>query len=494
MIEVYQIRGLKKQETAIRNDSHFYTFTRCYNPLVILFGQQYLTNTIMRKLIKEHRLYIIAAGGMLIAYLIPRFILPWALSHPGADYELVQTIFGFGFSQLNNSPTSIIVTWLLLTTIAVLIYQRNRIRFFKIISKLQDKFYSHFILILLAATLATIVFFLLRNEYLNTDGIWFAEKFARDVPGKGAHVTHDEMWELYIHSRFWLYTNHYWGWTVNFSYQVLSSLAGGVFIFLLLYYCRRLLRDKALPLFLLIISGGIMQLFFGDVENYTLTSVIILAYFFAALLFLESKVSLMLPSGLLALGLTFHLLAGFLIPSLVYLGWISLHRRHRLDAIISVILFLLIVGCTLWFFDRHNLPISDLYYRSFAFGYGGEVETLIEPTWQELIARINLLALLFPANALILLLLVFRRIQATTINMHLGIASFFMMLLFFVWRSAIGIYDDWNLFANSALVLSILGWYNLLKSDVKYKGELLIIFFSLSTLHTYNWIIANHFV
>jgi hypothetical protein len=416
----------------------------------------------------------------------------YASSAPGA--VLVQQIFNFGFRQLNAAPLVVILAWYLLAVIAIFLYHRYREQVLMFLKAFQDVFFGRIFFVILAAAMATAVFFLLRSNYINSDAFFFAEKFASDVPAKGAHVVHDEMWELYLHSRFWLYTNHYWGWSVSLSYQVASCFAGSAFIFLLLYYCRWRLCERALPLFLLLVSGGVMQLFFGDIENYTLTTVVILAYYFAALLFLQGKVPLALPAALLSVALTFHLLAGFLIPSLVYLGWIALRGKRFLDAAISVFIFIGIVGWTLWFFNNHNLPIRDLYYRSFAFGYGGQAKTIVRLSWGELISRLNLLALLFPANSLLIILMLFRRIRLNPINIHLIIASGFMLLLFFGWRSGIGIYDDWNLFANCAFVLSILVYYNLLQADFKYKGELLIAFFALSALPTYTWIISNHLI
>lgn len=101
------------------------------------------------------------------------------------------------------------------------------------------------------ALLAVVVFFLLRSNSPNPDGVSFTEKFERNVPLHGAHVTHDEMWEFYLHSRFWLYSNRAFGWSVEQSYQVLSCLAGGVFVFLLLTYCARLLPRNPLSLSLI---------------------------------------------------------------------------------------------------------------------------------------------------------------------------------------------------------------------------------------------------
>lgn len=90
---------------------------------------------------------------------------------------------------------------------------------------------------------------------MNSDAFGFYEKFLYDVPLKGARLTHDEMWDLYIHSRFWFITNQRFDWIIELSCQVLSCLAGGVFIYFLLKYCHILNKDHAIVLFALIASG-----------------------------------------------------------------------------------------------------------------------------------------------------------------------------------------------------------------------------------------------
>lgn len=52
-------------------------------------------------------------------------------------------------------------------------------------------------------------------------------------------------------------------------------------------------------------SAGYIQLFFGDVENYTMTAVWIMGYLLASLLFLKERWSIISPSLLVAAALTY---------------------------------------------------------------------------------------------------------------------------------------------------------------------------------------------
>jgi hypothetical protein len=340
------------------------------------------------------------------------------------------------------------------------------------------------------------VFFVLRSNFLNYDGGLLAGKFARDVPLRGAHVTHDEMWELYLHSRFWLLTSHLFGWSVELSYQVLSSLAGGAFILMLLYFCSIVFPRRPLLAFALCISGGYMQLFFGDVENYSLTMVWIMAYFLTSALYVRRRMSLVIPSVLLAAALTFHLLAGFLIPSLIVLFAISWRRGNRSAILASSALFVSIVGLTLLFFHTHGLPLRDLWYNSHAFGHGGHIRQYIaDPSFRYYFDILNLSFLLAPSWILLVPLLVFGRIGLDDLNLFLIAGAVFMAVFVVGWKATLGVYSDWNMFAAAALPFTLLVVRGLLTGDgIRGRYRLAYLFAWLFILHSYSWVVSNHFL
>ncbi|MCJ7625304.1 MAG: hypothetical protein MUO76_17540, partial [Anaerolineaceae bacterium] len=107
--------------------------------------------------------------------------------------------------------------------------------------------------------------------------------------------------------------------------------------------------------------------------------------------------------------------------------------------------------------------------------------------------KLNLILLLFPGIALLIPLLLFKRIRLTRINIHLLIASVVLLPFHFAWRAQLGIYGDWNLFATVGQVLSILVWYNILKiTHMKYKPQILVLLFAIFSIHSYAWITYNH--
>ncbi len=344
------------------------------------------------------------------------------------------------------------------------------------------------------AVVSFLVFFLLRNRFINLDGLAFPAKFRHDVPLRGAHVTHDEMWELYLHSRFWVLTHRALGWSVTLSYQVMSCAAGAGFVVLLVHLARRMSGVRWRLLVLALVSGGMMQLFFGDVENYTVTSMLITGYLLVGWLAAGGRITSLAPSLVLAVAMTFHLLAGWLLPSLVFLFYQDWRQGRRAVVLAGVVGGLAIFGGTLLFFAAHGLPLRDFYYHSHALGHGGHLFwNIARPSPGYEAEMLNLLVLLFPGALLVVPLLAWHRIQREPGNIFLGLASAFMLLFMFIWKADMGVYQDWNLYAAVAIPLSVLCWYNFLRIDgLRYRRRIFVALVGLSFLHTYTWIISNH--
>jgi len=434
----------------------------------------------------KYRILVGTVAPALATYLLVGLVFPQWFRTPG---------FLFGFNQLKHLGPTWTVVLCLLGVVTVLLYHRKRRVAQDWIDRVGSTLVSNRLALVGTAALSAIVFFVLRSNFLNPDSVDLMWKLPLDVPLKGAHVTHDEMWELYLHSRFWYYTNRLAGWSVTLSYQVLSSVAGGVFVVLLLLYGRLVVPTRGLALAGLVATGGFMQLFFGDPENYTLTAVLILAYFYATALYLRGRCSLLWPSCLLALAMTFHLLAGWLLPSLAYLYYLEVRVRNYRVVTAATTAFLSIVVFTLLFFHFQGLPLRDLYWNSHVFGHGGDILSMLAaPRPMYYLGLINLLFLLVPLVWFVLPLALLRRIEPSPQNIHLVLASAFMLLFMFSWKATLGVYSDWNLFANAAIPLSLLVGVNLLRVESPHRGTILLAAAWTFALHSYCWIVSNHFV
>jgi hypothetical protein len=334
----------------------------------------------------------------------------------------------------------------------------------------------------------------LRNTFVNPDGMALASKFHADVPVRGASVTHDEILELYVHSRFWHHTSRAFGWSVEYSYQFLSSLAGGFFVVLLLVFSWAVLGEKRwMVLVLGVGSAGFMQLFFGDVENYTLVTLLVLVYFFAGHLYLEAKCSLLVPSAILAVAICFHLLAAFLLLSLAYLYGVALRRRQWVGIAGAAVTLVAIPMAVVAYFHHHGLPLEVIRTTN-AFGQAGRIQRFATPDLAYHGQITSLLLLLFPPALCFVPLVAYRRVRLDSFNVFMLLAACVLVGYMFTWRAQLGVYNDWNLYAAAALPLAILFWHNFARAVALLNkagiGAALIL---TSAVHSHAWIINNHF-
>jgi hypothetical protein len=340
---------------------------------------------------------------------------------------------------------------------------------------------------------AALLFWTFRSRTLNQDGAAFQAIFEREVPGRGVFATHDEILEFAVHSAAWEAARARWGWDVPTTYQAISSVAGGVFVLLLARYARLVHPARPGILVALMLAGGYAQLFFGDVENYTLTAVAILAFFVAAERFLQRRTSVVWPSAWLAVAMMCHLLAGFLLPSLVYLWGIAHRRQDRRALVAGAAVFTAVIGATLavahlfW-----GLPIERLF-DSHASGHGGNYAgVLARPTLAHLWTQLNVLLLLAPA-AVFLVPVALASGEPSERRRHLAIATAGMLIFLVFWFPALGPLNDWNLFANVAIPVNLLVWTTALRAPGLAGRRVALTAAALAGgLHSLAWILGNY--
>jgi hypothetical protein len=400
----------------------------------------------------------------------------------------------FGFSQLRHLGPSIALLWFVALAVFLILLHRHE-KSFRFIVRIIDRAIANPWVAGLIAIASAWLFYTLSNEFVNPDGRGARVAFIYAGTTPDAILTHDEIWEFFLHWKFWYWSKQHFGWTVIESYQFLSSLAGGVFIFLLIQVSRLLFMNHPSLITLAVTSGGFMQLFYGDVENYTLTAVLILLYIYSVLLHIQRRLPLVVPFAILAVASTFHLLATFLIPSLAYVSLLAVRKGSRRALAVPTAVYLAIILLTLVYFHFNGLPIRDLFYNTHALGHGGNIlANLARPSFSLYLQHANLLLLLSPAVILIPALLFFRRIPTEPINLFLAIAAGSLVLFQLFWKSGIGVYNDWNLYAASAIPISLLVWSNFLRNvQMPLKAEVYAGFVTLAGMHSQVWIIWNHY-
>jgi hypothetical protein len=190
---------------------------------------------------------------------------------------------------------------------------------------------------LVLALAALLPFYLFRLQHLRWGDAYI---LIHAIPHPQAQLTYT--WQapldLFIHAKAWALGHRLFGWPDPTPvYWLISALAGGVFVWVLLGLAGWLGRDRAERLVIagLALSLGTMQLFFGYIENYSLMTVGVLIYIWLAVRAVRGEIALIWPATALALTHAFHPSTIILAPSLLYLAWMTFFPALRSDARLS---------------------------------------------------------------------------------------------------------------------------------------------------------------
>jgi tetratricopeptide (TPR) repeat protein len=286
------------------------------------------------------------------------------------------------------------------------------------------------------------------------------------------------------------------------TYTLISCLAGAGFIFLSLCLSHLLgkeNKEKVLA-FVVLVSMGSIQLFFGYIESYSLVYVGILTYFLFSFLYLKGRCGLFFPSLALLTSISLHLSAVYLLPSLVYLHLVSSQKEKKhfnFKKILSVVFILLIVGAGFFILSKKNPNPTSVtaYLIPLA---GGENDPYSLFSGAHLVDMINEQLLLSPAGIILWAMVIF---FARKIDFKDRVATFFIIVTLFSFMFAfvmdpkLGYARDWDLFSTTGLGYTLLGiylWLNYFRQDKARKLNYMIIALSFTALFsTLPWIYVN---
>ena len=153
------------------------------------------------------------------------------------------------------------------------------------------------------------------DAYILTYGIAYADPALR--------LTHS--WQapldLFLHSQVWLALHERLGWeTARPVYRLLSPLAGGIYLAVAVALGRDRRVGPGWLTFGLLASIGVIQLFFGYVENYSFAAAGILLYLWLGLGVLRGERPLWLAATVLAVTNAIHPSTVVYAPSLVFVA------------------------------------------------------------------------------------------------------------------------------------------------------------------------------
>jgi hypothetical protein len=442
----------------------------------------------------ELGVYVALVALLAAAYVLGAFVPPFNVEIPEAPFKPLHDSNWFGFLWWKRiGAARLPLVWLPLAALPILVLRLARTH---LIDRVAARRWWWLAFRLSISLVALFAFWQLRSRYQNVDAGWLIHNIPRDVPLRGAYFSHDELLEQYVHSRLWFHAHRLWAWDVARTYQVVSCAMGGLFVFAILSFARaHFPRRQAIWFVLLSMSCGFMQLFFGDIEDYTIADTLVALYLFTGFGYLgDTRRSVLLPTVLLATAMCFHLVAGWLSLSLLYLWWIALRRGRRRQLAASIASFAAIGAGVLLFAHFNGLPIQRLHY-SHAFGHGGPMRSMfVTPSWSYYRRVVNLAFLLVPGLLFFVPLIGYGRIPwRDPRNRWLAIAALSTALFIVVWDSWIGVYCDWNLFSICGLTFSLLIFSNWVRTEPQRHQPLVFgAYFVLAGSQIYLWILSNH--
>lgn len=324
-----------------------------------------------------------------------------------------------------------------------------------------------------------------------------------------------------LHQRLWQFVAEpLWGWPVEQVYATVSLICGVGFVYVLLNFSHQWGRDRLEKGILtgLMLTTGSMQLFFGYVENYTIMSLGLLITLYWAWQLLRGSRQLFWPILAFSLTNAFHPSTVFLWPGMLLLAWLS-YRRGRvslIDGLLQTVITPLLIGGgvgAIMEIGGHGVEALTGVDRP---GGGDGIWFVplfeVDPTnqWQRytlfspahLIDWFNLHLLLSPLGLLIIVVigLVYReRLFEGWQSVDRDYGCFLMtmaglyVLLTFVWNPDYGARHDWDLFAPSAFVYTLLVGHLLSRAltDRALLRQAGLLIIGVSGLHTVAWIVTN---
>jgi hypothetical protein len=373
----------------------------------------------------------------------------------------------------------------------------------------------------LIALLSGIFFWLARLQHLRW-GDSYLLSVALSYPDLDLRVVYN--WQapltVFLHQRLWQFVVNPWlGWPVKSVYAVISVICGILFVYVLLNFAVRLGRTRAEIVVIagMVLTTGSMQLFFGYVENYTVVALLLLATLFLGWRTAYGELSLAWPVVGLSVTNAFHPSTVFLWPGMLLLGYLS--WRHQRVSLLSGVLQtvlppIIVAGLVLALMEGGGHGVAAFLGKDRPGGGDGIwFVPLFQTTteWQRYTmfsaehfldwANIHLLISPFGLPVLLMSLLTIYRFRLSLFqdqadrdfSLFLGLTAFMYVLLTWVWNPDYGGQKDWDLFAPSAFVYTLLAGYVMgrIFADrpaLRTNGLLIIV---VSLLHTSAWIFAN---
>lgn len=416
--------------------------------------------------------------------------------------------FFWGLQQMKSFPV-----YINMLTSAIILVLSFELIAYRLISLLEilianlSKLASFFVPTIFA-TFMTIISWLLRTNKIYGDGgatINIMESGKQIINGK-------EPLDRLITTLTYQFLNGHFDISAKDTIAIISCSAGFIYWLTCFYIAKTLTGNQKYRIvtLLLLISPGVTQVFYGNIENYSLLGAGIMLYLYLALKSIAEKKRPYYPALVLGTTIGIHMSAVCLLPSLMALCLLITANDKLRSIIIS---FLIILGCLLITFSLVWLLSGDLNEFSLE-NFGGGDRSLTVPLFEvtsmyhkytlfsinHIVDIINEILLIAPIAFLMSIILSYKFIQQGN---FFSIESSFLLICFiccflylFLFNPDMAIFDvgilnEWDLLSPIAYPIMLLSVYLLNKeTNDQYIGSFFFIAVC-SLFSTAYWILSN---
>jgi hypothetical protein len=269
------------------------------------------------------------------------------------------------------------------------------------------------------------------------------------------------------------------------SYAITSIAAGAAFLFIIYFF----LRNKTGFIFALVVAFCFanMQFFFGYVENYTFSFILIILYLFSAWRDLSAKKISPFTIAVLILAIAFHINSSVYLLSLGYLIVANSKSRKLPIVLVSGLVVILVLG-VIYLKTFTDLNIVQIFVPLYSTAH-----TLYFLTSKfHLIDLLNVFLLNIPLLAICPILL----LGGEKINRNYFLWTLIPALIFIIIIDPrLGAVRDWDLLslpAAAVMVFIMVSFGRVGDHLPQARFSLIIPFILFSILHTGSWIDQNN--
>lgn len=295
----------------------------------------------------------------------------------------------------------------------------------------------------------------------------------QDSIGRSLEIGEFIIHELYL-KLFGSFNLHY----ARLAYKNISILSGLIFVVSLVFYGRKITSSffSYCGLIFLMLTSAATILYFGYVENYSVTSAVLFLFFISGISSIKNRSKSVIPIVAFLSALLLHKISVVYLP--VFLVYIAItFLPKKIVGILSANLRYIMIGLIILFTISYiAVKIwAPLFWKiSFMHPYKWEftVEGYTLFSIKHFIDFLNLLIFLIPISLVVLILAVFlphnmKRKESSLFSIFIWPGALIGLMSAFIFEPNLGMARDWDLMSImmiGALVAGIYYWFD------KYSG------------------------